>query len=542
MQFAFIEAWRSGLFARHHWLPNIFAGVVVGIVALPLALAFAIASGVRPEQGLYTAIVAGFCAALLGGSRYQISGPTGAFIVILADITAHYGVDGLQIATLMAGVMLMLMGLAKLGSVVKFIPLPVIVGFTSGIAVIIWVGQWQDFFGLARVSGAHFHEKLWQLLALLPQFHWATTGLALLGLLILIVAAKFPRLNRIPAPLTVLVVLTILQNYFQFSGVATIGSTFGAIPRQLPSFQLPDIDMSTLLMLLGPAFTIAMLGAIESLLSATVADGMTGTKHRPNQELVGQGVANIAAPLFGGFAATGAIARTATNIKNGATGPLAGVIHVLTLVLIVLAAAPLAADIPLAALAAILFVVAYNMSEWRHFVHILSKGPREDGALLLLTFVLTVFADLVVAVNIGVVLAALLFMRRMANSVAVSNEATPALKIALTQAGLTRLPKGIEVYHIDGPLFFGAVEQFVHTLQITQQTYNTLVIDLSDVPFVDMTAILALQDMVQKLHKSAVDVVLFGAKQSVIDKLLKVGFGTEHFAVRFVADWREVLL
>jgi SulP family sulfate permease len=542
MQFAFIEAWRAGLFARHHWLPNIFAGVVVGIVALPLALAFAIASGVRPEQGLYTAIVAGFLAAIFGGSRYQISGPTGAFIVILADISAHYGVDGLQIATLMAGVILVLMGISKFGAVVKFIPLPVIVGFTSGIAVIIWVGQWKDFFGLAPIAGQHFHEKLWLLLQQLPQFHWATTGLALLGLIILITAAKFPKLNRIPAPLTVLVVLTLFQDHFHFSGVATIGSTFGAIPANLPSFQLPHIDVSTLIMLLGPAFTIAMLGAIESLLSATVADGMTATKHRSNQELVGQGIANVAAPLFGGIAATGAIARTATNIKNGATGPLAGIIHAVTLVLIIWVAAPLAEHIPLAALAAILFVVAYNMSEWRHFVHILSKGPREDGVLLVLTFLLTVFADLVVAVNVGVVLAALLFMRRMAKSISVSTEASPALQIALTQAGLTQLPKGVEVYHVDGPLFFGAVEHFVHALQITQQPYNTLVIDLSDVPFVDITAILALQDMVQQLNHRAVDVVFFGAKQAITDQLLKAGFASEHLAVRFVTNWREVLL
>ncbi len=538
---ALIEAWHAGLFARVHWLPNIFAGIVVGIVALPLALAFAIASGAHPEQGLYTAIIAGFLATALGGSRLQISGPTGAFIVILADITAHYGIDGLQIATLMAGVMLVLMGMSRLGAVMRFIPMPVIVGFTSGIAVIIWVGQWKDFFGLPTPEGTHFHQKVASLVQHFDQLHLATTGLALLGLAILIIAAKIPKLNKIPAPLTALLVLTLLECVFQFDGVATIGSAFGGIPQGLPEFHLPSVDMATLMTLMAPAFTIAMLGAIESLLSATVADGMTGTKHNPNQELVGQGISNMASPLFGGFASTGAIARTATSIRNGATSPLAGMVHVAVLVLIVLVAAPLAEYIPLAALAAILFVVAYNMSEWQHFLHIVKKAPREDTLILLITFFLTVFADLVVAVNVGVILASLLFMRRMAQSVAVTAVNHEGIQQELTRLGLPSLPKGIQVYAIDGPLFFGAVENFARAMKVTQQQYHTLVIRLVDVPFADITAILALEDMVSRLHKQGIRIILRGANADLKAKLIKAGFGNSKIPVEFYDTLEETM-
>lgn len=538
---AVVETWRQGLWSRQHWMPNILSGVVVGIVALPLALAFAIASGARPEQGLYTAIVAGFLAALLGGSRYQVSGPTGAFIVILADITAHYGMNGLQVATLMAGVMLVLMGISRLGAILQFIPMPVIVGFTSGIAVIIWVGQWSDFFGLPAVSGEHFHNKLLNLIAVLPQFHWATTLLSILGVLILIVAARVPKLNKIPAPLTVLLVLTAIQSYYQFDGVATIGSAFGSIPQGLPSFELPKADLEMVMLLLGPAFTIAMLGSIESLLSAAVADGMTGTKHHSNQELIGQGMANIAAPLLGGFASTGAIARTATNINNGATGPLSAMVHALTLLAMVLIAAPLAEAIPLAALAAILFVVAYNMSEWRHFVHMVRKASIEDTAILLITFTLTILADLVIAVNVGVVLAALLFMRRMASSVEVASVTPESMHAALVSAGLPELPKGVQVYSIDGPLFFGAAENFQQALRVTQQTYHTLVLRLEAVPFVDITAVLVLEAVIQAQHQRGVRVILQGANAQVQAQLFKAGIGGAAQSVAFYATLQETM-
>lgn len=297
---ALLEAKRAGLLARKYWIKNCVAGLIVGVVALPLAMAFAIASGVKPEQGIYTAIIAGLAVSLFGGSRVQIAGPTGAFIVILSSVVAQYGVEGLQIATLMAGVILLVMGVTRMGVIIKYIPAPVIIGFTAGIGVIIWVGQWKDFFGLPATTGLNFHEKFWQLVTSLPQLDGATTAIALLSLFLVIYTARLPLLNKLPGPLIALVVLTVVQGMFQFPSVATIGSAFGEIPRGLPSFQLPEISFARMVELIGPAFAIAMLGAIESLLSAVVADNMTNTRHNSNQELVGQGVANILAPLFGG--------------------------------------------------------------------------------------------------------------------------------------------------------------------------------------------------------------------------------------------------
>ncbi len=411
---ALLEARRAGLFAACHWLPNIIAGVIVGVVALPLAMAFAIASGARPEQGLYTAIIGGACVALFGGSRVQIAGPTGAFIAILSGITARYGIPGLETATLMAGVLLVLMGLTRMGAVIRFIPAPVIVGFTAGIGVIIFVGQWRDFLGLPTVSGAHFHERLWHLIQVLPRLHLPTAGLAVLSLLLVIYAQRWKVLARVPGPLVAMTVATLIEAIAHPRGVATLGSAFGGIPRGLPTLALPDLSASHMLTLIGPACTIALLGAIESLLSAVVADGLAGTRHDSNQELIGQGIANVLAPLFGGFAATGAIARTATNIRNGGTSPLAGVTHAVTLIAVLLFLAPLAAGIPLAALAAILFVVAWNMSECRRFVRLARRGPMPDRAVLVITFLLTVFADLVVAVSVGVVLSFLFTDKKLA--------------------------------------------------------------------------------------------------------------------------------
>lgn len=531
---ALLEAHRAGLLGRKHWLPNIVSGVIVGVVALPLAMAFAIASGAKPEQGLYTAIVAGFLVSALGGSRLQIAGPTGAFIVILSGITAKYGIEGLQIATLMAGVMLLLLGLARLGTIIKYIPDPVIVGFTAGIGVIIWVGQWKDFFGLPAVSGEHFHEKLFELVRALPQLHPTTTGLAVVSLLLVIYAPKAPGLKRVPGPLVALVVATALQAIFAFDGVRTIGTAFGGIPQGLPSFQVPSVTVRQIIELIGPAFTVAMLGAIESLLSAVVADGMAGTRHDSNQELVGQGIANIAAPLFGGFAATGAIARTATNIRNGGTGPLSGIVHALTLVMIVLFLAPLAVHVPLAALAAILFVVAWNMSEARHFVKMVKRAPRADVAILLVTFVLTVFADLVVAVNIGVILATLHFLRRMASSVEVRQATEQELRQEFAHAGLTQLPPGVLVYAVEGPFFFGAVENFERALARTHTDPRVLIIRLRWVPFIDITGLQTLEEVILDLHRRGVRVMLSGANERVRAKLERAGIidlvGTEnHF-------------
>lgn len=513
---ALIEAQRAGLYAKKHLLNNIVAGVIVGVVALPLAMAFAIASGAKPEQGIYTAIVAGFFTSVFGGTRLQISGPTGAFIVILSGITAKYGISGLQIASLMAGIILCAIGFARLGSVIKFIPDPVIIGFTAGIGIIIWVGQWRDFFGLTVAGGGeHFHEKLGHLLLALPTAHWATTGLALLSLALLTLGSRL--FKKVPAPLVVLVVATALQGIFGFAGVATIGSAFGGIPQGLPTFQPLDISFSTIVSLIGPAFTIALLGAIESLLSAVVADGMAGTRHDSNQELVGQGIANIFSPLFGGFAATGAIARTATNIRNGATSPLAGVIHAVFLLLTILLLAPLAAYIPLCALAAILFVVAYNMSDVHHMLRLLRTAPRADVILLLITFVLTVFADLVIAVNVGVVLASLLFMRRMAQSVQVLEETG----IEVGQGALT-LPSGTLVYRIDGPFFFGAAEKFEHALETIQSPTKQVVqvvLRLGQVPFIDATGLQTLSEIAANFHKNGIRLVLCEVRPNVFEKL-----------------------
>ncbi|HTE40753.1 MAG TPA: SulP family inorganic anion transporter [Steroidobacteraceae bacterium] len=518
-----LEAKRAGLLRPEQWAKNVVAGLVVGVVALPLAMAFAIASGAKPEQGLYTAIIAGTLVSVLGGSRVQIAGPTGAFVVILASITAQYGIDGLQIATLMAGAMLLIAGAAKLGVVIKFIPRPVIVGFTSGIAVVIWVGQWKDFFGLAAHGGRHFHEKVWQLMISFPHAHLPTSLIAILSLALVILAPKAPGLRRIPGPLIALVLATALQSAFHFNGVATIGSAFGGIPSALPSFHIPDVDLARVIELISPAFTIAMLGAIESLLSAVVADGMVGTRHNSNQELVGQGIANIVAPLFGGFAATGAIARTATNIRNGGNSPLAGVVHAATLVLVLVALAPLAVNIPLAALAAILFVVAWNMSEAQHFLKIARRAPPADVVILLTTFVLTVFVDLVVAVNIGVILAMLHFLRRMSGSVEVREQTDDDMRLELTRQGVDRLPPGVLVYSVDGPIFFGVAESFEQALKATHTEPKVLILRLGRVPFVDMTALQTLEDVIRSFQKRGVRVLLTEANELVRGKLERAG-------------------
>ncbi len=520
---ALLEAHRAGLYRRAQWLPNIVAGVIVGVVALPLAMAFAIASGARPEQGLYTAIIGGGLVSVLGGSRLQIAGPTGAFIAILSGITAKYGIGGLQIATLMAGVMLTLMGIARMGGVIKFIPAPVIVGFTAGIGVIIFVGQWRDFLGLPKVDGEHFHEKLWHLIQVLPQVHLPTLALALMSLALVLLAPKVKALARVPGPLIAMLAATLAQHYLQLPGVATIGSAFGGIPQGLPSFALPDLSVSEMLTLIGPAFTIAMLGAIESLLSAVVADGMAGTRHDSNQELIGQGIANIVAPMFGGFAATGAIARTATNIRNGATSPLAGVVHAATLIAVLLFLAPLAASIPLAALAAILFVVAWNMSELKHVAFILRKAPTADRMILIITFALTVFVDLVVAVNVGVILAVLHFLRRMSEVVDTQPMDAEELQEELEDHGLAALPAGVMVYEIDGPMFFGAVENFERALLQTHTDPEVLLIRLRRVPFMDITGIQTLEEAVDELKGRKVRVVLCEANERVLAKLAKAG-------------------
>ena len=541
---ALLDAHRAGLFTRERLLPNIVAGVIVGVVALPLAMAFAIASGAKPEQGLYTAIVAGFLVSALGGSRLQIAGPTGAFIVILAAITAKHGFDGLQIATLMAGVILVLLGVTRMGAIIRFIPRPVIVGFTAGIGVIIFVGQWSYFLGVPPVSAAHFHDKLWGLLQSFPGFHPMTTALAAGSLALVIWSQRLPGFRRVPGPLTALVVASVAQAALGFEGVATIGSTFGGIPQTLPEFHVPEISFARVVELIGPAFTIAMLGAIESLLSAVVADGMAGTRHNSNQELIGQGIANVAVPFFGGFAATGAIARTATSIRNGGSSPLAGIVHAATLVLIIVLLAPLAVHVPLATLAAILFVVAWNMSELPHMATMIRRAPRADVAVLLVTFGLTVFADLVVAVNIGVILATLLFMRRMATSVQVRQHETEQLANEFAHIGFTTLPPNVLVYAIEGPFFFAAVETFEQALVSIHDEPAVLIIRLRWVPFMDATGLHTLEDVIRDLHKRKVRVMLSGANATVAGKLRRAGvvdlIGEENFMPNFAAAVERV--
>ena len=524
---ALLEGWRAGLFARNQWMPNIVAGVIVGVVALPLAMAFAIASGARPEQGLYTAILGGACVSLFGGSRVQIAGPTGAFVAILAGVTAKYGISGLEAATFMAGVILILMGLAKMGAVIRFIPAPVIVGFTAGIGVIIFVGQWRDFLGLPSVTGEHFHQRLWHLIEVMPQVNGPTAALAILSLVLVLYSSRVKGLSRVPGPLIAMVVATLIQATLHLRGVATLGSAFGGITRGLPAFSLPDLSFSHVLSLVAPAFTIALLGAIESLLSAVVADGMAGTRHDSNQELIGQGIANLVSPLFGGFAATGAIARTATNIRNGGTGPLAGIAHAATLIAVLLFMAPLASNIPLAALAAILFVVAWNMSEVKRFIGVLQKAPLSDRLILLITFLLTVFADLVVAVNVGVILAVLQFLRRMAETAEAQPATARALKVELLDLGLTELPSQVVVYEIAGPMFFGAIENFKRPLLEMRPFPSTLIIRLDRVPFMDITGIQTLEEVIGKLSKRGVKTLLCEANPRVYNKLRIAGVLSE---------------
>ena len=537
---ALLEAKAAGLWSRGHIRNNLLAGIVVGVVALPLGMAFAMASGARPEQGLYTAIVAGLLTAIFGGTRVQISGPTGAFIAVLSIITAQHGIAGLQIATLMAGAILMVFGFAKLGTVIKYIPDPVIVGFTAGIGVIIFVGQWKDFLGLApAASGLRFHEKLWSLIGAWSTVNPATAGLGLLALAILTFGARY--LKRIPAPLAALIVVTVVQSLFHFKGVATIGSAFGQIPRTLPTLSLPSLDLARVLSLVGPAFTIALLGAIESLLSAVVADGMTGTRHDSNQELIGQGIANIVAPLFGGFAATGAVARTATNIRNGATSPLAGIVHSIFLVLVILLLAPLASTIPLCCLSAVLFVVAWNMSELPHVIRLVRGAPKVDVGILLLTFFLTVFVDLVVAVNVGVILAALFFMRRMAESVSVEEHVESLPLSGESNPAQRNASSGVVIYSIDGPFFFGAAETLQSTLEHIHRPATTLILRLGNVPFVDATGILAIEEIINDFRRHGAVVLLVELRPNVRYKLERGGV-IEHLGTDNVLDTLELAL
>ena len=488
-------------YTRQQAVADLSAGVIVGIVALPLAIAFAIASGVPPERGLYTAIVGGFLISALGGSRVQIGGPTGAFVVIVYGIMQKYGYDGLAIATMMAGVILVLMGLVKLGGTIKFIPFPVTIGFTSGIAIIIFSSQVRDFFGLTMGPvPAGFLDKWAAFGAHFRAINPSAVAVALATLAIMLV---WPKVNRrIPGPFVALVAVTAAARVFHLP-VETIGSRFGVIHAALPMPSLPggDLQIATVVALIQPAVTIALLAAIESLLSATVADGMIGARHRSNMELVAQGIANIASPLFGGIPATGAIARTATNVKNGGRTPVAGLVHAATLLLITLFFGRWAGLIPMAVLAAILIVVAYHMSEWRTFLSEFT-APKSDVAVMLATFLLTVLVDLTVAIEVGMVLAAFLFMKRMAEVTNVSavtrelEEEGGDRYVTDTNAVRRRVvPDGVVVYEVNGPFFFGAAETFKNTVSVVAARPKVMIIRLRNVPAIDSTAMHALGDL-----------------------------------------------
>ncbi|MBI5646886.1 MAG: STAS domain-containing protein [Ignavibacteriae bacterium] len=510
-------------YTRRNFLADLTAGTIVGIVALPLAIAFAIASGVSPEKGLYTAIVAGFLISALGGSRVQIGGPTGAFVVIVYSIVAKYGIDGLTIATAMAGVILILMGLAKFGGLIKFIPYPIVTGFTSGIAVIIFSSQVKDFLGLRMGAvPSDFVEKWFAYGAA-----WSTVNLYALGVGAgsLLVILLWPRISsRIPGSLVAIVLATVVVQVFQLP-VDTITSRFGEIPSSLPAPSLPVVTWERITELVLPATTIAFLAGIESLLSAVVADGMAGGRHRSNMELVAQGAANIASSIFGGIPATGAIARTVTNVKNGARTPVAGIVHAMVLLLIMLLFGRWAGLIPLAALAAVLVRVAIAMSEYDAFIAIL-KGPRADVMVLVVTFLLTVIFDLTVAIEIGMIMAALIFMKQMAD---VSNVRLFDADIKDAEetddpnaVAFRDIPAGVQVFEINGPFFFGSVDKFHSTLSIGSAPPKVLIIRMRNVPYMDAGGLHALEELHDRCKKNRIQLLisdihaqpLFAATQS----------------------------
>ncbi len=509
------------------------AGVIVGIVALPLAIAFAIASGVTPERGLATAIIAGFLISAFGGTRTQIGGPTGAFVVIVAGIVELHGIDGLLIATFMAGAMLVLFGVLRAGAVIRFVPQPLVVGFTSGIAVLILSSQLRDALGLqlAQVP-TDFVEKLHALWQHRETASLPAVGVTLATLAILLAWPRVPGAlaRRVPGPFVALVVVTGAVALLDMN-VDTIGSRFGEMPHGLPLPSVPSVSWSTIQSLVAPAFTIALLAAIESLLSAVVADGMTGDRHRSNMELVAQGIANMAAPLFGGIPATGAIARTATNIKSGGRTPIAGLVHAVVLLAILLVAGPLATRIPMAALAGILIIVAYHMSEWRTFRAYL-RTPVSDVAVLVITFLLTVIVDLTVALQVGMVLAAFLFMHRMSrvtNVQAITGGATQGNGIDGADSALDSiaLPVGVALYEIDGPFFFGAAERFKETISTVGNRPRALILRLRRVPVIDATAISLLRDLAKRCKREGTLLLLLELHSQPLVALERAGFVSE---------------
>lgn len=518
-------------YSKETFMSDLMAGIIVGIVALPLAIAFGIASGVSPEKGIITAIIAGFIISLLGGSKVQIGGPTGAFIVIIYGIIQQYGEAGLIVATLMAGVLLILLGVFKLGAVIKFIPYPIIVGFTSGIAVTIFTTQIADIFGLSfggeKVPG-DFVGKWLLYFRHFDTINWWNTAISIISIAIIALTPRFSK--KIPGSLIAIVAVTLvvwlLKTYGGVDCISTIGDRF-TIKSELPDAAVPVLNWEAIKNLFPVAITIAVLGAIESLLSATVADGVTGDKHDSNTELIAQGAANLVTPLFGGIPATGAIARTMTNINNGGKTPVAGIIHAVVLLLILLFLMPLAQYIPMACLAGVLVIVSYNMSEWRTFKALL-KNPKSDVTVLLITFFLTIIFDLTIAIEVGLVIACILFMRRVMETTEISvikDEIDPndELDIAVHEEHLM-IPEGVEVYEINGPYFFGIATKFEETMAQLGDRPKVRIIRMRKVPFIDSTGIHNLTSLCKMSQKDKITIVLSGVNDKVHRTLEKSGF------------------
>ena len=512
------------------FMSDLMAGIIVGIVALPLAIAFGIASGVTPEKGIITAIVAGLVISLFGGSKVQIGGPTGAFIIIIYGIIQKYGFEGLTIATLMAGFFLVLFGLLRLGTIIKYIPYPIVVGFTSGIAVTIFTTQIKDLFGLTLPSNPSDFIEKWGVY--LQNFNTIDPWCALIGVASVVVIAVTPRFSKkIPGSLIAIILMTIvallLKNFAGVLSIETIGDRF-SISNELPAAQVPDMNWETIKSLVSPAVTIAILGAIESLLSATVADGVIGDHHDSNTELVAQGLANIASPLFGGIPATGAIARTMTNINNGGKTPVAGIIHAVVLLLIFLFLMPLAKYIPMACLAGVLVVVSYGMCGWRSFLELM-KNPKSDVTVLLITFFLTIIFDLTIAIEVGLIIACLLFMKRMSETTdvkAITEEIDLNQDAEFSTGNLDHLiiPQGVEVYEINGPYFFGAGNKFEEIMASFGDRPKVRIIRMRKVPFVDSTGIHNLTNLCEMSKKEGIQIVLSGVREKVNGQLEHAGF------------------
>ena len=517
---------------KEKFMADLMAGLIVGIVALPLAIAFGIASGVSPSQGILTAIIGGFIVSALGGSKVQIGGPTGAFIVIIYGIVndPQLGLSGLIIATMLAGAFLILLGVCRLGTIIKFIPYPIVVGFTSGIAVTIFTTQIKDLLGL-QIEGklpGDFISKWAVYLQNLDTIDWITAAVGILSIVIITLTPKISK--KIPGSLVAIIVMTVgvyFLNAYTDLHVSTIGDQFGEIKATIPPLTLPNITWDGLKGLLPTAMVIAVLGAIESLLSATVADGVCGDRHNSNQELIGQGVANLCTPLFGGIPCTGAIARTMTNINNGGRTPMAGIFHAIVLLIIFLALMPLAAYIPMACLAGVLVIVSYGMSGWRTFVQMM-RNPKSDITVLLITFFLTVIFDLTVAIEVGLLIACLLFMRRMAETTQIKviageidpNEETDA---EVHEEHLV-IPKGVEVYEINGPYFFGIASKFDDIMVNLEKRPKVRIIRMRRVPFIDSTGMHNLQNLCQMSHREGIHIVLSGVQPKVYSVLENNGF------------------